>query len=291
LIEVAPGELARCYRAVGGTEAVEIAIQIARAATGREKLIKIEDGYHGNSIGVQAIRGRVRPPLGERALARLETALKKRDVAAFIMEPIVLNLGVEIPTAEFMTGAQALCRRYGTLFILDEVATGFGRTGAMFATEHYDVEPDILCLAKAITGGHAPMAATLVTDEVARAATDFELYSTFGWHPLAVEAALANLDVWRDHGDELLGNICERSDQFATRLAAMDRIERVRIAGLAIGVVLEDDDADRVVERCREDGLLVTGEDDTLELFPALTIDRATADHGLDVLARALRSR
>jgi 4-aminobutyrate aminotransferase-like enzyme len=294
LAQLAPGKLVKSFRAVGGTEAVEIALQIARHVTGRKKLVKLMGGYHGNSMGVREIKGVVKPPLDERALSALDTALERRDVAAFIMEPVVCNLGVEIPTPGFMTSAQALCRRYGTLLILDEVATGFGRTGALFATEHYDVQPDLLCLAKAITGGHAPMGATLTTAAVARELDGFSFYSTFGWHPLACEAALANLVFWREHGGQLLAAVAERGQQFADRLAAMasPRIRRVRSKGLAIGVELaEGASVDRVVARCRRDGLLVTGEEQTLTLFPPLTIDAATADRGLDILEACLSRR
>jgi acetylornithine/succinyldiaminopimelate/putrescine aminotransferase len=294
LAALAPGKLVKSFRAVGGTEAVEIALQIARHVTGRRKLVKVVDGYHGNSMGVREVKGVVKPPLDVRALRRLDTALERRDVAAFIMEPVVCNLGVEIPTPEFMTGAQALCHRYGTLLILDEVATGFGRTGALFATEHYHVQPDLLCIAKAITGGYAPMGATLATAAVARELDDFSFYSTFGWHPLACEAALANLAFWRDRGAQVLAAVAERGQQFGDRLSAMDRarIRRVRRKGLAIGVELaEASRVERVVDRSRRDGLLVTGEERTLTLFPPLTIDAATADRGLDILEACLSRR
>lgn len=111
------------------------------------RFVAIADAYHGNTIGIRALfRHTIKPPLDERALDRLETALKRRDVAAFVMEPVICNLGVVVPTREFMRGAGELCARYGTLFIADEVASGFGRTGKLFATEHYELEPDILCM-------------------------------------------------------------------------------------------------------------------------------------------------
>src|SRR5687767_3552174 len=107
------------------------------------------------------------------------------------MEPISMNLGVLVPDPGFMEGVAALCRRHGTLLIMDEVACGFGRTGALFATEHFDIEPDIVVMAKALTGGHAPMGATLVTAEVAKAVGEkVSAYSTYGWHPRSIEAAL-----------------------------------------------------------------------------------------------------
>jgi acetylornithine/succinyldiaminopimelate/putrescine aminotransferase len=149
-------------------------------------------------------------------------------------------------------------------------------------------------VAKAITGGHAPMAATITTAAIDADLDGLDFYSTFGWHPLACEAALANLHVWRDRGDELLAGVAERSEQFATRLAAIasDRIERVRIKGLAIGIELaEGTAAEPIVARCLDAGLLISGEEDSLTLFPALTIDRETADRGLDLLEHALSPR
>src|SRR5262249_61051082 len=126
------------------------------------------------------------PTLNERAICQLDTLLKKKDVAAFIMEPIICNLGVLIPGQAFMAAAQRLCRRYGTLLVMDEVASGFGRTGALFATEHYDLEPDVLCLAKAITGGYAPMGATLVTQEFANTIKDLHVYSPHSCPPVTI---------------------------------------------------------------------------------------------------------
>ena len=159
LAELTPGELQLSYRATGGTEAVEIALQVAAAFTGRSGFLSIEDSYHGNSIATRSIGAsddhnphsarlskcrKIKPPLNAQALDRVETALKKRDVAAFIMEPIVMNLAVMVPVEDFMTGVQKLCKKYGTLLIMDEVACGFGRTGKLFASEHYEIEPDIL---------------------------------------------------------------------------------------------------------------------------------------------------
>ena len=224
-------------------------------------------------------RHTVKPPLDERALDRVETTLKKRDVAAFILEPIVCNLGGLVPQEAFMRGLAELCKRYGTLLVFDEVACGFGRTGKLFATEHYDVEPDILCLAKAITGGVVPMGATLMTDAVADALEDFGFYSTYGWHPRAVAVALANLRFWKRHGRPLLHHVNERGEQLR---AGLRDLGEARGRGLAVG--LEIDDAEAIEERCREAGLLVSADEDLLMIFPALTIDAETIDEGLAIL-------
>lgn len=293
LADMAPGRLARSWRTVGGTESVECALQAAKQYTGRRKFVGLKDCYHGNSMGAKSVDGRIKPPLDEAALKRVETALKKRDVAAFILEPVSCSLGALAPEPEFMEGLQALCRRDGTLLIVDEVACGFGRTGKLFATEHYDVEPDIMCLAKALTGGHAPMGATILTEEVAgEIEEDFHFYSTYGWHPLAVEAALANLEYFRKHEDAILRNVRARETQFRERLDAMDFGDdaEVRVKGLAIGIELGDAErADAIVEKCRRNGLLVTNDGDLLQMFPALNLDARTAERGLDALEKSLR--
>jgi acetylornithine/succinyldiaminopimelate/putrescine aminotransferase len=304
LVRAAPGDLAVCYRATGGTEAVEIALQLAMAATGRHRIASLEGAYHGNSVATRAAAhgedakqfGRVlpgpsiKPPLNGRALRRVETALRGRDVAAFLMEPVSCNLGVLLPSQEFMDGLRRLCDRTGTLLILDEVACGFGRTGKLFASEHFGAEPDLLCLGKALTGGHAPMGATLATREVADAAGGLSFYSTYGWHPLSTAVALANLRHWKAHHGRLLRNVAQRSAQVQDRLLATFDEDAVRAKGLAIAVKLEGEDAtSRMARRCGKEGLLLAHEGETLQLFPALNLDEATATAGLDILERCAR--
>jgi len=278
---------------------------VATAATGRPGFVALEDCYHGNTLGPRSLAGdrdeslnllahchRVGPPLDDRAAGRVERLLRGGTVAAFVMEPVVCNLGVLIPSQEFMTRVRESCRKHGTLFVADEVATGFGRTGKLFAVERFGVEPDILCLAKAITGGYAPMGATVVTGEVAEAA-GVGFYSTYGWHPLSVTAALASLKYWGKHKDRILANVEAQGDYFRTRLTGMKFAEQgsVRVIGLAIGVKFgqDSDYAAKLGDRCREAGLLVSAEEDNLlTLFPALTIDREVARQGLDILEACL---
>ena len=237
---------------------------------------------------------KIRPPLDAARLDRVESLLKRRDVAAFVMEPVIINLAVLIPEKAFMTGLQKLCRKYGTLLVFDEVATGFGRTGKLFASEHFGVEPDILCLGKAITGGQAGMGATVATARVAAAmGNGSSYYSTYGWHPLAVAAALANLREFRKRGPEILRNVVRMGEYFRSRLTGMRfrRPATVRVLGLAIGIDFESDGgyAEKVGRRCLENGLLLANEGEgSLSLFPALNISRETARNGLDLLEAAL---
>jgi acetylornithine/succinyldiaminopimelate/putrescine aminotransferase len=306
LTSLAPRPLTRCFRATGGSEAVDLALQAAMIHTGRRGFLSLEDSYHGNSlaglsVGASDNRERIKnllphctkieTPLDAKALRRIEQRLKRRDVAAFIMEPISMNLGVMIPEKDIILRVRELCRRYGTLFIADEVATGFGRTGRVFACEHFDLEPDMLCVAKAMSGGLAPIGAVVATAEVAKSMEDNEgaFYSTYGWHPRSVAAAaLRDLKANRRR---LLAGVAEMSEYFRVRLLQLefDQPAAVRIQGLAIGIdVGSEDYADAITEKCRRNGLLVSTEGSAVLLLPALTIDRRTAAKGLDILARSI---
>ncbi len=291
VVESAPGNLSRAYRCVGGSEAVELALQLAMEHTGRRKIVAIEGAYHGNSFESHAHDlERLATPLDEGALERLATMLKQRDVAAFIMEPIVLNLGVTIPHEAFMRGLTEVCDRYGTLVIMDEVGSAFGRCGRMFASELFHLEPDIVTLGKAITSGVAPLATTLATEAVAE--TELDFYSTYGWQPVAVEAAIATQLYWREHRSTVLANIAERAVQARQQLSLMEfaREPEIRIQGLSIAVAFGDVAyASRLEHCCREDGLLLFAEDDALVMFPALTIDEETMQEALDMLADCAR--
>jgi 4-aminobutyrate aminotransferase-like enzyme len=307
LARITPGKLAVSYRTTGGTESVEGALQIAMAYTGRGAFLSVEDSYHGNSIATLSIGAsdnretfknllpncrKIPPPLDRKALAKVETQLKKRDVAAFIMEPVICNLGALVPSDEFVRGVRDLCTRYGTLFIADEVATGFGRTGKLFACEHFDLEPDILCVAKAITGGYGGLGAVITTPAIARAIKeDFSLYSTYGWHPRSVAVALANLRYLTRHRGKLLRNATQLGEHFVARLSDMTFKGKVSIRGkgFAIGIELEDEAyASRVGNACRKNGLLISAEENVLMLFPALNISRQTAERGLDIFESCL---
>jgi acetylornithine/succinyldiaminopimelate/putrescine aminotransferase len=309
LVKIAPGKLARCFRATGGTEAVDLAMQAAMVHTGRRAFLSLEGSYHGNSLATLSIGAsenrktfqnllprclKIKPPLDRKAADKVEACLKQRDVAAFIMEPISINLGVLVPDAEFIARVWQSCRRHGTLFVADEVATGFGRTGKLFACEHFELEPDILCLAKAITGGAGGMGALLTTEAVGRSMEDEgSFYSTYGWHPLSTAAAIASIRYMTTHRKRLLDHVARMSDYFRGRLARMrfKQAAAPRIRGMAIGVEFDDEDyADRLQQRARDAGLLLSAEGSTLLLLPALNIGRPTAKEGLDILERCVQS-
>jgi acetylornithine/succinyldiaminopimelate/putrescine aminotransferase len=307
LAEITPGKLKKSFRATGGTEAVEIAMQAAMSHTKRQEFISIERSYHGHSIGALSIGDsgfrrwyknllpgchKIKPPLGIRAAKLVEKILSKGKAAAFVTEPIICNLGVEIPDRGFFDIVTNACRKSGTLFIADEVATGFGRTGKMFASEHYGLEPDIICLGKGLTGGYGGLGAAVMTDEVAKSMEfDFSFYSTFGWNPLNVEAALAYLKYFVREKDKILGNVSEISGYFEKRLREMSfrYPAEFRIRGLAICAKFGNIGyASEITRKCRSNGLLISGGTRSFSLFPALTIDKKTAKKGLDILEESL---
>lgn len=308
LASIVPGELQKSVRATGGTEAVEAAMQIAMLYTGRTKLLSVEGSYHGNSIGTLSIGAsenreqfknllpncmKIKPPLDDDAADRVEARLKNKDIAALIMEPVICNLGVMVPEHAFMKSINDLCKRYGTLLVMDEVACGFGRTGKLFAFEHFEIEPDILCVAKAITGGYAPMGACITTEKIARKVlkSGFQFYSTYGWHPVAVEASIANIRYWIKNKKKILSNVTVLSQCFTDRLTQMKfkKGATLRILGLAIGIELNNSNyADRIQQKSLKKGLLFTTQGNTLTFFPPLTMRKAIVDEGLEILESCL---
>jgi adenosylmethionine-8-amino-7-oxononanoate aminotransferase len=174
------------------------------------------------------------------------------------------------------------------------VATGFGRTGKLFACEHFDVEPDVLCIAKAVTGGYGGLGAVITHTRIANAIKeDFGLYSTYGWHPRAVAVALANLRHLQRHRNALLGNTSRLGEYFLARLSQMRFKGKadIRGKGFAIGIQVEEEEyASAIGDACRKNGLLVSAEEDVLMLFPALNITRATAQRGLDIFEKSLEA-
>jgi ornithine--oxo-acid transaminase len=216
LLARAPGSVAAMVPANTGTEAVEAAIKIARAATGRPRILYAEHAFHGLTLGSLSINGNKEfregfgPLLADcEAVAfgdtdALERELARGDVAAFVVEPIQ-GKGVNLPGDSYLPDAQRLCREAGALFVCDEVQTGIGRTGRFLALEHWDLQPDLICVAKALSGGLVPIGAVLasraafekVFDGMERAVRHG---STFGGNDLAAAAALATLRVLEQEG-------------------------------------------------------------------------------------------
>jgi ornithine--oxo-acid transaminase len=255
LLERSPASVGAMVPANTGTEAVEAAIKIARGATGRPRVLFAEHAFHGLTLGSLSINGNDEfragfgpflpgcDPVAFGDLAGLEQQLEAGDVAALVLEPIQ-GKGVNLPPDGYLQGAQKLCRDAGTLFVCDEVQTGIGRTGRFLALEHWGLEPDMICLSKALSGGLVPIGAVLVS----RAAFDSVFDgmeravrhgSTFGGNDLAAAAALATLRVL---DSEQLVARAERSGELLLELTTplAERFEIVReVRGLGLMWAIE----------------------------------------------------
>src|SRR5690348_12156470 len=209
LLDRTPARLERVLFTSSGTEAVEAALKLGRAATGRTRVVSAEHGFHGLTLGSLSANGSPdftarfgpllpgfsRVPFGD--LDALERALEHDDVALFLVEP-VQGKGVNLPPPGYLEGAQEVCRRHGTLFCVDEVQTGLGRTGKLFAFEHWGLEPDLVPVAKSLSGGYVPVGALLMSKAVHDSVFDsmsnaLSHGSTFAPNELAMAAGLATL--------------------------------------------------------------------------------------------------
>ncbi len=255
LLARAPASVAAMVPANTGTEAVEAAIKIARAATGRPRVLYAEHAFHGLTLGSLSLNGGSEfregfgpllpgcDPVGFGDLSALEQQLSRADVAAFVVEP-VQGKGVNLPAPDYLPDAQRMCREAGALFVCDEVQTGVGRTGRFLALEHWGLEPDMICLAKALSGGFVPIGAVLVSR--AAFATVFDGMeravrhgSTFGGNDLAAAVALATLRVLERE------DLIARAERMGTLLMDLtrplvDRFEVVRdVRGLGLMWAIE----------------------------------------------------
>src|SRR5579872_4113647 len=224
LAEITPGDLRISFFANSGTEAVEGALKLARAATGRQKIVATLDAFHGKTLGGLSVSGRetfqerfrplldhiVHVPFGDADV--LDAVLT--DAACFIVEPIQGEGGVNVPPPGYLLRAQELCERAGALLVADEVQTGLGRCGVMFACEFDGVVPDVMTLAKGLSGGVIPIGAYIARPDAWSAAygkAPLLHTSTFGGGEIACVAALATLDVI--HDEHLVENAHERGEQ------------------------------------------------------------------------------
>jgi 4-aminobutyrate aminotransferase len=297
LAEVTPGRLEKTFFSNSGAEAVEGAMRLARAFTGRGEFVALETGFHGRTNATLAVTGnrkrkqRGGPYLGGVAFAPAPNPPRCRmcdggcnlrcadavedvinyqtsgNVAAFIAEPVLGEAGIVVPHPDYFRRVKEILDGHGILLIIDEVQTGFGRTGTMFAIDHFGVEPDIMTMAKGIASGF-PLGGFIARAEIADSFQPGEHLSTFGGNPVACAAAVATLRVIEDEG------LCENSarlgawllgrlEDLATRHPA---IGEVRGRGLMVGVELVEDTqtmapasqlATRVRTACRERGLIV----------------------------------
>jgi ornithine--oxo-acid transaminase len=275
LIELAGGRIERCLFTSSGTETVEAALKLGRAATGRTRVLSAEHGFHGLTLGSLSANGnpefteRFQPllpefervPFGD--LEALEEQLRREDVALFLVEP-VQGKGIHLPPDGYLMGAQELCRRYGTLFCVDEVMTGFGRTGRMLAYQHWGLEPDLVTVAKSLSGGYVPVGALLMSRTVHEAVFDSMPHamshgSTFAPNELAMAAGLATLHALRER------RLVEESARLGERLLELTRplldefdvVQDVRGLGLAWAIEFGEPEGGgsrtfRMIERAQQ---------------------------------------
>lgn len=249
------GRVSKAFFASSGSEGVEAAIKFARAHTRRSGILAAEHAFHGLTCGALSLmsdgfwRDGFGPLLPETktvpfgSLEALERELKSKRFAAFIVEPIQSEAGVCVPRPDYLRNAESLCRRYGTLFVLDEVQTGMYRTGTFLAAHHFGVEPDMVILAKALSGGLVPVGAVLMSDEVCASVYSslpraFVHTSTFSENSLAMRAGLATLEVLER--EELGQRAIRAGDYLRTRLTealqGFEMVKEILGMGLLMGI-------------------------------------------------------
>jgi len=308
--ELAPGDLQDCFFINNGTDAIEGAMKLARLYTGKRGFISCIRGFHGKSYGSLSLMGKgeyrqpFEPmlqdvyfvPFGD--ATAVENELKKAEavghgIAGVVVEPVQGEAGAIVPPADFWPRLREICTRFGVLLIADEVQTGLGRTGRMFAVEHWNVAPDILCLGKALGGGVMPLSAFISTPEIWRVLepNPFIHSSTFGGNPLACAAGIAAVNVTLEEdlpgqaaatGEYLLGELRRLQKRFGEHLL------EVRGLGLLLGMEFVDNEFGYAVAAgLFKRGVLVGGtllNSKTIRIEPALNIPRPLVDEVLEEL-------
>ncbi len=298
LSEISPGDLKRSFLCNSGTEAVEAAIKFARGHTGKPKIVAAMRGFHGRTLGAlsatwkSTYREPFRPlvpgfkhlPYGE--LEELEREIKDGDTAAVLLEPIQGESGVHLPPPDYLKGARELCDRHEALLIMDEIQTGFGRTGRMFACEHWDIVPDILCVAKALGGG-LPIGAAIMREEIK---LNRGLHgSTFGGNPLAASAALATIEYVQKN--DLPGKAEERGGYFLGRLKEFEPRDIVREArglGLMLALQLKRKSGPYLNSLMEKGVLALPAGGTVIRFLPPLEITREEIDQAVEALDSVL---
>ncbi len=278
-----------------GTEAVEAAIKFVRLATGKTELIAARMGYHGKTMGSLSLTKTMKKynepymPLLEGVkhftyndIESLKEVMSDKT-AAVILEPIQGEGGIKIPDNDFFRQVRKLCDEHDALLVIDEIQTGMGRTGKLFAIEHYDVKPDIMCLAKGLGGG-VPIGATLVTDRVSEKLFGGCHTNTFGGNPLACAAGLTTLDVIEN--DSLVENAEEVGNYFMPELRKLNSplIREVRGKGLMIAVELKTK-CTKYAKLLQENGVIVIPTlANILRFLPPITFTKENVAEVINVM-------
>lgn len=305
LCDIAPPGLTKVFFTNCGSEATEGAIKLARRAKKKPGLIACRNGFHGRTLGAASITGqeRYRAPF-EPLLSGMKfvefgsceavEAAIDQETAAIIVEPIQGEGGVNVPPAGYLKGLREIADRHDILLIFDEIQTGIGRTGKMFAANHEDVTPDILLLGKCLGGGF-PVGAIVITDSVAATIEKGDHGGTFAGNPIACAAVVAVIRELLDHRIlehcQKAGEIVINALRVVQRTAA-ERIIDVRGCGLLIGCEMSSDGlASALAEQCLEQGVIVNVvHGKVLRVFPALNIDLPLLEKGLETISSILRA-
>ncbi len=297
LSRIVPEGIDRFFLCNSGTEAVEGAIKFARMATGRRRVLAAMRGFHGKTFGALSAtwERKYRDPFAPLVpdfvhaaynnVAEFERAIDDQT-AAVILEPVQGEGGVRPASAEFFPAVRRACDDRGALFIVDEIQTGFGRTGRMFACEHFGVRPDILTMAKGIAGG-IPMGAIGINRRVGELERQSHT-STFGGNPLACAAAVATIDFLVDQ--DLPKQAAEKGEYFLLRLRSIGspRIREIRGLGLMVGIEMKEK-AGPLAQAMMGEGVLVLLAGTTvLRFLPPLVITREEIDTVVTALAKVL---
>jgi adenosylmethionine-8-amino-7-oxononanoate aminotransferase len=325
LIDIAPAGLSRVFYSDSGSTATEIALKMAfqywaqnREPNARAQFITLKDAYHGDTLGSVSAGGidlfheTYRPLLFDTLkaepgdIADMERLLAQNagEVAAVMMEPLVQGAaGMLMHPPGYLGAVRRLCDRYGALLICDEVATGFGRTGTMFACEQEDVAPDLMCVAKGITGGYLPLAATFTTERIYKGFLGrHDEYRTFfhghtyTGNPLACAAAIATLDVFDEERTlECLQPKIELLTRLLEPIAQLAYVGEVRQRGFMVGIELEGFDpiertGHRVSLEARARGAIIRPLGDVIVLMPPLSIDGAELQRLMAITRQAIEA-
>ncbi|MEZ4664347.1 MAG: acetylornithine/succinylornithine family transaminase [Caldilineaceae bacterium] len=300
LQEVLPNHLGHVFLSNSGAESIDGALKFARLTTGRAGIVSAMRSFHGRTIGALSVtwepkyRKQFEPlldvdfvPFGN--LEKLEAAVTEQT-AAVVLEPVQGEGGVNMTGAEFLQGAQQICHQRGALLILDEIQTGFGRTGKWFGHEHYGLEPDIMCLAKGLGAGF-PMGAIAYTDRVHEALFVGAHGSTFGGNPLACAAGLAAIGTYQQ--ENLIDHAAQMGEVLMGRLqeALADRmiVREIRGLGLMIGIELREKSGKYLKALMEEHGVLaLPAGSNVLRLLPPLIIGEEEIEVGVKAIAAVL---
>jgi acetylornithine/N-succinyldiaminopimelate aminotransferase len=303
LASLLPEKLNNCYFVNSGSEAVEGALKLAKRYTGRRKIVAFNKAYHGSTQGCLSVIGdeSYQTPFGPLlpGVTHIEfnstEALKAitAETACVILELVQGEAGIIAGSKEFVTALRDRCNETGAFLIIDEIQTGLGRTGTMFAFESYGIIPDILLLAKGLGGG-MPIGAFISSHEIMQSLTFNPVLghiTTFGGHPVSCAAALANLKVIIN--ERLVESVDQKSSHFVELLSKSQVIKQIRVAGLMIALQLDNyTHVKKVIDHCIENGVITDWflfNDSSIRIAPPLTINEDQIKVACNVILEALK--